>query len=234
MSTVLVTGANRGIGFELARQYADAGWQVHACSRSGSVQLDELVDSFNDAVSAHLLDVSDHEAIENLASTLEGVPIDVLINNAGRYGKIPLSNGGGVDQSFGHSDYEDWIDTIRVNVFGPMKMSEAFIDNIAASEQKKIAHITSFLGSSTLNTQAASGDFAGGLYAYRTSKTSVNIIARSMAVDLEARGVTVIAIHPGWVKTDMGGPDAQVEVPNSVAIDDSGRLTTFDGEVLPS
>ena len=132
---------------------------------------------------------------------------------------------------------------MRVNLFGPMKMAEAFIEHIGASDQKKIVTITSFLGSSTLNTRQASGAFAGGMYVYRTSKTAVNIMTRSMAADLEDRGVIALAIHPGWVKTDMGGADAQVEPADSVkgirsviasaTIADSGVLSVFDGEILP-
>jgi len=124
-----------------------------------------------------------------------------------------------------------------------MKMSEAFIDHVTAGTQKKIVFITSFLGSSTLNTRKASGDFAGGMYAYRTSKSAVNIMARSMGADLENRGLTVLAIHPGWVKTDMGGPDAQVDAEDSVTgiramissatIADTGTLKIFDGDTLP-
>jgi NAD(P)-dependent dehydrogenase (short-subunit alcohol dehydrogenase family) len=243
MSTVLVTGANRGIGLELTRQYTEDGWHVRACCRSDSDALKQLQDAHPDRISLHQLDVGDHESVDRLADSLSGEPVDVLINNAGRYGKLPLSGGGEEDQSFGHSDYDDWAYTMRINVFGPMKVSEALIENVAGSEMKKIAHITSFLGSSTLNTRTASGEFAGGMYAYRTSKTSVNIMARSMAVDLEPKGITVLAVHPGWVQTDMGGPDAQLTPADSVAgirsviaaatIRESGSLSTYDGSVLP-
>jgi len=239
MPTVLVTGANRGIGLELVRQYSADGWQVHACCRADSDTLKEIQGN----ITTHTLDVADHDAIDQLADKLKGTAIDVLVNNAGRYGKKALSEGGVTDQAFGHSDYEDWDYTIRVNVFGPMKMSEAFIDHVTAGTQKKIVFITSFLGSSTLNTRKASGDFAGGMYAYRTSKSAVNIMARSMGADLEDHGLTVLAIHPGWVKTDMGGPDAQVDAEDSVTgiramissatIADTGTLKIFDGEILP-
>ena len=239
MPTVLVTGANRGVGLELVRQYSVDGWQVHACCRAASGTLKEIQGN----ITTHTLDVADHDAIGHLSDTLQGTAIYVLVNNAGRYGKMPLSEGGVADQAFGNSDYEDWDYTLRVNVFGPMKMSEAFIDHVTGSAQKKIVHITSFLGSSTLNTKKASGDFAGGMYAYRTSKTAVNILTRSMAADLEDRGVTVLAFHPGWVKTDMGGPDAQVDAKDSVTgirtiissatIADTGSLKTFDGDILP-
>lgn len=242
MSVVLVTGANRGIGLELVRQYSEAGYRVHACHRSESEALDSLA-SNAESVTAHRIDITDHEAVDWLADSLNDESIDILINNAGRYGKIGLAVGGAEDQAFGNSDYDDWAYTFNVNVFGPMKVSEAFVEHIARSDAKKIVHITSFLGSSTLNTRAASGEFAGGMYAYRTSKTSVNILTRSMAEDLAPRGITVMAVHPGWVKTDMGGPDAQVDAKTSVdgirnviestSLEDSGILCTFDGEILP-
>lgn len=243
MPTTLITGANRGIGLELVRQYAADGWRVIACCRSATIDLQEIENNANGAVSIHTLDVADHGAIDQLAAELQGTSIDVLLNNAGRYGRIALADGGIEDQAFGNSNYADWELTMRVNLFGPMKMAEAFIEHIGAGDQKKIVTITSFLGSSTLNTRQASGAFAGGMYAYRTSKTAVNIMTRSMAADLEDRGVIALAIHPGWVKTDMGGADAQVEPADSVkgirnviasaTIADSGALSVFDGEILP-
>ena len=217
MPTTLITGANRGIGLELVRQYAADGWRVIACCRSATIDLQEIENNANGAVSIHALDVVDHGAIDQLAAELQGTSIDVLLNNAGRYGRIALAEGGIEDQAFGNSNYADWELTMRVNLFGPMKMAEAFIEHIGAGDQKKIVTITSFLGSSTLNTRQASGAFAGGMYAYRTSKTAVNIMTRSMAADLEDRGVIALAIHPGWVKTDMGSQAGAVEIPDSIA-----------------
>jgi NAD(P)-dependent dehydrogenase (short-subunit alcohol dehydrogenase family) len=243
MPTTLITGANRGIGLELVRQYAEEGWRVIACCRSETDGLQEIEKKSNGTVSIHMLDVADHETIDQLAVKLQGTPIDLLLNNAGRYGRISMAEGGVEDQAFGNSNYADWEVTMRVNLFGPMKMAEAFIEHIAASDHKKIVTITSFLGSSTLNTRQASGDFAGGMYAYRTSKTAVNIMTRSMAADLEDRGVIVLAVHPGWVKTDMGGTDAQVEPADSVkgirhiiasaTMSHTGALSVFDGDILP-
>lgn len=243
MPTTLITGANRGIGLELARQYAADGWQVIACCRSASDDLKEIETRSGGSVVIHALDVADHDAIDRLADALQGTPIDVLVNNAGRFGRLPMADGGMEDQAFGNSNYEDWELTMRVNLFGPMKVSEAFIDHVAGSDQKKIVTITSFLGSSTLNTRKASGEFAGGMYAYRTSKTAVNMMTRSMAADLEGRGVTVLAVHPGWVKTDMGGPEAQITTAESVTgiraiiasttMADTGALRVYDGDILP-
>lgn len=243
MPTTLITGANRGIGLELVRQYAADGWRVIACCRSVTDALQEIAHGSNGAVSLHTLDVADHEAIDRLAAELQGTPIDVLLNNAGRYGRLSMADGGVEDQAFGNSNYADWDVTLRVNLFGPMKMAEAFIDHVVAGDQKKIVTITSFLGSSTLNTRQASGAFAGGMYAYRTSKTAVNIMTRSMAADLEDRGVIALAVHPGWVKTDMGGDDAQVEPAESVkgirhiiasaTMANTGGLSVFDGDILP-
>lgn len=234
MQTVLVTGANRGLGLELAKQYAADGWRVLACSRRSSPGLAGLAGIHQD-VALLTLDVTDHQQIEQLAADLAGQPIDVLINNAGVLGKKSFDEGGVAEQAFGHNDFDDWERIFRTNVIGPMKMSEAFVEHVAHSSLRRIVTLSSMLGSMSLNT-------TGGLYAYRASKAAVNAIMKSMAVDLLKRGILAVALHPGWVRTDMGGRNANVEAAASVAgmrrviagltADDVGKLIGFDGQVL--
>jgi len=162
--------------------------------------------------------------------------IDVLLNNAGIYGNTSFPDGGIAHQNFGGSDFENWEQVFRVNVFGPMRMAEAFIDNVAASEQKKLVTLSSEVSSNAMN------EF-GGMYAYRSSKAAVNMIMTSMSVDLADRGVLALALHPGWAQTDMGGPNAPISPADSVAgcmqviaaLDKTmvGKLIQYDGTVLP-
>ena len=235
MATVLITGANRGLGLEFVRQYSAAGWHVIACSRRGSQALDSLAES-RAGISLHALDVSDHESIGALGIALAGQPIDVLINNAGIYGRLGFAEGGIAHQAFGNTDYANWEQVLRVNLFGPMKMAETFVEHVALSEQKKIVTLSSMVGSMGLNE-------SGGMYAYRTSKAAVNMLMHTMGIDLRQRGILAVALHPGWARTDMGGPDAEIGAEESVeglmAVIDNpdasslGKLIAFDGQVLP-
>jgi NAD(P)-dependent dehydrogenase (short-subunit alcohol dehydrogenase family) len=235
MDSALITGASRGLGLEFARQYAGEGWRVFACARQPSPALEALGKAHPD-VQIYVLDVADHGDISRLAGRLHDEPIDVVINNAGVLGKTSFDDGALRDQSFGQSDYEDWARIFRVNVMGPMKMAEAFIEAVATSRQKKIVTLSSMLGSMTLNT-------TGGLYGYRASKAAVNAIMKSMAVDLAPRRVIAVALHPGWVRTDMGGRNAAVDIGESVAgmrsvierltMADAGCLIGYDGQMMP-
>lgn len=237
MSTVLVTGANRGLGLEFARQYAAAGWRVIATARQVSPELAALREAARDQVSTPLLDVEQAGSIARLADTLAVEPLDVLLNNAGYLGARSFADGGIEHQSFGNSDYEDWARTFRINVMGPMRMAEALVENVAASSQRRIITLTSMVGSLGLNT-------TGGLYAYRASKAAVNAVMKSMAIDLGRRGILATAIHPGWARTDMGGPGADISVADAVAgvrdvisrlvPEQCGQVLAWDGSVLPA
>ena len=239
MPTVMVTGASRGLGLELTRQYAEAGWQVLACVRSpqSAEQLQDLASRSAQRVGIHSLDVEDHASIDRLARELAGQPIDVLINSAGTMGRRSFAEEGKQFGRFGDSDYEDWAQVFRLNVMGPMKVAEAFVDHVAGSEQKKLITLSSILGSIEKNT-------IGGLYAYRASKAAVNAIMRSMAIDLaRSHGIIATALHPGWVRTDMGGANADIDAVTSAsgmrqvidALDASkaGRYWVYDGSELP-
>lgn len=231
MKTTLITGANRGIGLEFSRQYAADGWRVLACSRypEKSDALRKLAARHPEQIKIHALDVADHVQIERLAQLLADESIDLLINNAGIN---PDSDKGG----FGHTDYAEWIQAFRINTMAPLKMAETFATQIARGEQKTIVAITSKMGSIADNS-------GGGSYLYRTSKVAVNMVVKSLAIDLKPIGITAVVFHPGWVKTDMGGPNALISAEQSVSgirqviasltIADSGKFFGYDGQVIP-
>lgn len=231
MNTTLITGANRGIGLEFCRQYAADGWRVLACSRipEKAGELNSLADQYPGLVKVLVLDVSDHVNIERLAHDLDEVSIDLLINNAGIY---PDSDKHG----FGHTDYAEWVHSFRVNTMAPLKMAESFVAHISRSRIKTIVTITSKMGSIADNS-------GGGNYLYRTSKAAVNMVVKSLAIDLKQLGITAVVFHPGWVKTDMGGPNAMITAKQSVlgmrkmisslTIADSGNFFAYDGQIIP-
>jgi NAD(P)-dependent dehydrogenase (short-subunit alcohol dehydrogenase family) len=234
--TVLVTGAARGLGLEFARQYLAAGWRVLACARdTGRSSLADLAAREGEALEVFSLDVRDLDSISNLAASLHGISIDVLLNVAGTMGQDGVSDDY-IGMGFGHTSYTDWDDVLRTNVFGPMRLVESLIESVAASRERKIVNLTSVLGSIGSNG-------LGGLYAYRSSKAALNAITRSMAVDMLPYDITVIALHPGWVRTDMGGANAQVDpvdsvggmraVISGVSRNDSGRFLSWNGSEIP-
>jgi NAD(P)-dependent dehydrogenase (short-subunit alcohol dehydrogenase family) len=228
MPTILITGSNRGIGFELAKHYAGEGWRVIATCRdpAGAQELSKLAEA-SDQVTVYPLDVTDQSSVDALSRSLTDTPIDLLFNNAGRLGDR-------AGQGFGAIDYDAWRWELEVNLLAPVRMVEAFVDNVAASDGKQIAVISSILGSLA--------EASGGLYAYRTSKAAVNMAVRAMASDLAARGISVMTFHPGWVRTDMGGPSAAVAPEDSAAglagvlaglgPEDSSRFMRYDGVEL--
>lgn len=225
MPSVLITGANRGIGLAHVRRFADRGWRVFACCRqpSEATELKAIV-SGNARVSAHRMDVADFGQVAQLAYDLKTSPIDMLINNAGSYGPKGIPEGMAY-QSFGRIDYEIWANILRVNVMGAMKVTESFVDHVARSDRKIIIMMSSEIGSIATNKTA------GQSYAYRSSKAALNMISKGLALDLASRGIIVIALAPGWVKTDMGGKSIATYSPDdSVAAQQQlfDRLTTAD------
>ncbi|MGE5514897.1 MAG: SDR family oxidoreductase [Bacteroidota bacterium] len=221
MPTILITGANRGLGLEFARQYAAAGWRVLATVRdplSGRAASDA-------GAEVYVADIADPASVQRLKGALAGVELDILLNNAGIYGQ---------DQSFGAVDPDRFMAVMRTNALAPLKMAEAFADQMTG--RKIIATVSSLMGSIAENT-------SGNFYAYRASKAAVNMIMKTLALDLAARGITAIALSPGWVRTDMGGPNAPQEpaeaiagmraVLEKVSLNDSGKFFHFDGRELP-
>ena len=227
--TILITGANRGIGLELTEQFAQDGWQVLACCRNpaDAGQLQALTKR-DLAIEIHALDVTNYEQMATLADRLGNRPIDILLSNAGIYG----SKGVG----FGEVDAEEWRKVLEVNTIAPLMLVQTFIEQVAASQQKLVAVISSKVGSIADNS-------SGGSYVYRSSKTAVNQVVKSLSIDLADRDITVISLHPGWVKTDMGGSNAEISTDASVSglksillsagLAQSGQFIEFNGSSIP-
>ncbi len=225
MPTVLITGANRGIGLEFARTFAADGWSVHACCRQPDKAA--TLKAVAGQVAVHRLDVTNGLQVAGLARELADEPIDLLLNNAGIYG--PRTG-------FAQTDYDEWFPVFQVNTMAPLRMAERFVAQVARSERKLIANISSKMGSIGDNTR-------GGSYIYRSSKAALNMIVKSLSVDLAKHGIAVVAFHPGWVQTDMGGPEAALPVAESVAgmravigrlgPADNGKYFNYDGDEIP-
>ena len=183
MPSVLITGANRGIGLEFARQYLADGWQVYAACRdpTSASELRRLAQASDHNLRVLALDVTNPETVKAVAAELDGQAIDLLLNNAGV--------GGPRGQTVGNIDYKAWAKVLDVNTMGPMRVSEAFVDHVARSERKLIVTLTSGMGSIADNT-------SGGSIAYRSSKAAVNMVMRSLAIDLAPRGVTCVVVNP--------------------------------------
>ena len=231
METTLITGANRGIGLEFSRQLAEDGWCVLACSRDleKSDALNKLAAEYPERITLYALDVTNHGQIEKLSQTLANKPIDLLINNAGVFPDIN-------DRSFGQTDYDSWAHAFLVNTMAPLKMAEEFIAQITQSSRKTIVTITSKMGSVADNGR-------GGSYIYRSSKSAVNMVIKSIAIDLKSNDIISVLLHPGWVRTDMGGPSGLISVEQSVSgmlsvirevtSADSGKFIAYDGQIIP-
>jgi len=229
MANILITGANRGIGLEMTRHYAGDGDRVFACCRApGKADaLNELAKSSGGRITLHAMDVSDTNSIAAAAKDVGDTPIDILINNAGIIG--------GKNQSLENMDFQGWIDAFTVMTVGPFRVVQAFLENLLASKSPKIMTVTSQLGASTWPL--------GGSYAYGSAKAGVNRVMRSLAIDLEDKNVIVAMIHPGWVKTDMGGQNADItpvesasgirKVIGSLTQAQSGSFFKWNGEIHP-
>lgn len=230
MATILITGANRGLGLEFCKQYAQEDWTVIACCREPekATALTKLKTEFSN-ISVLPLDVSDLNQIEQLAKKLDHTAIDILLNNAGIYGD---ESGHG----FGNLDYEQWQKNMTVNVFAPVKLTEILLPNLQRGEQKKVVAMSSLMGSIEDNG-------SGGSILYRSSKTALNSAMKSIAIDIKQTQIAVLILHPGWVKTDMGGLNAPMEIAGSVSkmretianftLEQSGDFLRFDGSKLP-
>jgi len=226
LHTVLITGANRGIGLEFTKQYAADGWQVIACCRNpqSADDLQALASQYKN-IQVYALDVADFTQIDALALQLKAQKVDVLLNNAGVY----------PDSSLGGLDYAAWAEAFKINSMAPLKVAQAFSVHLANGTLKKIATLSSKMGSLDDNT-------SGGSYIYRSSKTAVNMVMKSLALDVKAQGISVVTLHPGWVQTDMGGPNGLINTHTSVtgmrqvitdlSLRNSGKFIAYDGKEI--
>jgi NAD(P)-dependent dehydrogenase (short-subunit alcohol dehydrogenase family) len=208
MPTALITGSGRGLGKELARQYAADGWKVIGTERRD-------------------MDMTNRTQIREFAMRLKGEPIDLLFCNAGIVGKRGMAPG--------NFDFESWEEVLRVNLLGAAALAEALLDNVAASGGRTIAMMSSRLGSIT--------ESSGMTLPYATSKAALNMLVKGLAATLGARGIIVVALSPGWVRTDMGGEQAPLTPEKSVGglrkviaglgRGDSGKFLSHDGSAIP-
>jgi NAD(P)-dependent dehydrogenase (short-subunit alcohol dehydrogenase family) len=202
---VLVTGANRGLGLEFVKQLQAKGYELIGTARSP----EEAKELKATGARVEQLDVTDADSVAALAERLEGVPIDILINNAGMLNRS--------DSSLDTLDFDVMERTFQVNSMGPLRVTQALLPNLRAGNKKTVVSITSRLGSIELSN--------GGLYSYRASKTALNQINKGMSVELAPEGFTCVVMHPGWVRTDMGGENATLTKAESI----DGMLTVIEG-----
>ncbi len=224
MPTLFITGANRGIGLALLRIFAADGWRIHACYRQPDKA--KALKAVAGAIRLHRVDVTDGLRVASLARELADEAIDVLVNNAGIYG--PRTG-------FSETDYDDWLKVLAVNTLAPLRLVERFVEHVGRSERKLVINVSSRMGSISQNS--------GGAYIYRSSKAALNAVTKGLSADLAARGITVVAVHPGWVQTDMGGAGADIPAETSAAglrqvieglsAKQSGRFLNYDGEEIP-
>jgi len=229
VQSILITGSNRGLGLEWARQYARDGWRVFATCRhpAEASELHRLAKEHT-AVSIHRLDVTVQEDIRALRWELEEKPIDILLSNAGVY----LEKG---QPRCGYLSYEDWVRTFEVNTIGAARIVEAFVDNVELSRKRLVAAISSHMGS-------IADIGSSGSYYYRSSKSALNAAMQGLSIELKSRGIGVLVLHPGGVKTRMGpphgiSPEASVRGMRAIikrfTPADTGRFVRYDGTEMP-
>jgi NAD(P)-dependent dehydrogenase (short-subunit alcohol dehydrogenase family) len=228
--TILVTGASRGIGLALTREFLGRGWRVIACCRQPetAAELRRTAAAHAELLRIERLDVTDSARIQELAGRLEHEKVDILFNNAG--------HGGSDRQELGQLNDELWLETFKVNAIAPLRMAEAFIEQVARSERRIVATMGSIMGSLGENS-------SGGYYIYRTTKAAAHMVMKNLAIDLQSRGIIAVVFHPGWVRTDMGGAKAPLSPAESAAglyqvLDtlgpgQSGRFLDYRGRELP-
>ena len=229
MTNILITGANRGLGLGFVKKYIEKNIHLICTTReiSGSKELLAYKEKYPDNMEIFELDLLKDNAALTLANFIKDRPIDILINNAG----VGSSN-----QHFQAVSLNSWLEVLKVNLIAPLMITQAIIKNVKISSAKKIYFLSSQLGSIEDNN-------SGGMYIYRSSKSGLNQVVKSLSIDLKAYGITVVSLHPGWVKTDMGGANAPVSIDESVEgmvrviettdIEDTGKFLNYDGRELP-
>jgi len=229
MKTVLITGTNRGLGLEFVKQYLEAGQHVIATARdpSSADELQALLDQYPKSLSIYALDVASADSRKQFVKAIGDQPVHLFIHNAGVHG------GWG---QLGKLNEDEWLKCLHINSIAPIKMVEALRANLANAEQSTVAILSSKMGSMADNT-------SGGSYVYRSSKAALNAAAKSLAIDLKGDKIKVVILHPGWVRTDMGGPNGLIDPPTSIGgmrrvlanltWDQCGSFIAYDGTVIP-
>lgn len=222
MTTILITGAGRGIGYEMARQSLDKGWNVIGSVRTVEAQR-ELAQKLPQMAVLNF-DVTDHAAIEKVANAFHS-PIDVLVNNAGILGPDRDK------QATANMDFDAFGKVLATNVLAPLKIAQVFLPLLKQGKNPKLINISSKMGRMEFSASDA--------LAYRASKAALNKVTQGLATDWREDGITCIAMHPGWVQSDMGGPKADItpaesangilDVIQSITLDDTGKFIDWDG-----
>lgn len=212
MSTALITGANRGLGLEFARQLSGAGWKVLASCRSpeGADALHRLAAASGQTVEIHALETGNPESIGALSTAVGGQAIDLLVCNAGVSQMKQALITGAQGQRIQDAEDALWFEAYRTNAIGPLRVAAAFADRVAASKRRIMAFISTRMSVAGQNN-------SGAYYMYRSSKAALNVIVKNLSIELAPRGVTCMALHPGWVRTDMGGTGADLSPEQSVS-----------------
>ncbi len=227
--SILITGTNRGIGLEFVKHYLKNNEKIIATCRNKHSAKDLLeLENTTSNLSLVELDVSNPNSINEFTSKIAGLPIDTFINNAGVFGPRNIE--------FGNFNAKEWLDVFKVNTIAPLLITQKILKNLRLGKDKKLAFISSKVGSIEDNT-------GGGMYIYRTSKTALNQVIKSLSIDLKDENFIAVALHPGWVQTDMGGPNALIDTKTSVkgmieVIDNltpknTGKFYNYDGSSIP-
>ena len=245
MKTILVTGTNKGIGLEFARQYLNEGFKVIATCRnlSNLDGLNGLVNSFPDKISIFQMELLDEKSIEDFALKIKDIPIDIFINNAGvtfGYSRNAKLSNTGISlnklNAFGNIETENWLPIFKANCIAPLLLTQLLYKNIMLGKEKKMVFISSKPASISENT-------GGSMYMSRSSRSALNQVIKSLSIDLIGEGISVASISPGWVKTDSGGLNALIDVNTSVtgirneidnlSIKNSGKFWDYNGNFIP-
>ena len=223
MSNILIIGANRGLGLEFAKQYSELGHYVFATTRNKS-KSDQLVAITNTTVLE--LDLNKDKSIDSFIDEMSSIKIDILIHNSGIFRDEQLSEDLEIDA---------WMNEMRINAITPIIVARKLKQNVLEGKDKKIIFISSQMGSIDDN-------YSGRFYFYRSSKSALNYAAKSLAIDWKDKNISVLMLHPGWVKTDMGGESAKLEIPDSIQrmiqvisdlnLETSGSFVNYEGNKL--